>query len=118
MSDHDVRLEVEQDADVTIISIRTPRIPADLSDLFEERVAQTVDALEQPKVLLDFDGVEFISSAVLGKLIKLNGKMMDRGGQMKIATLTDRIAEVFKITNLDKLFSIHKTRDKAIKAFR
>jgi len=113
-----IELQVEQDADVTVISVRGPRVPADLGDSFEESVVQTIGQLENPKVLLDFEGVEFLSSAILGKLIKLNGAVMDRNGQLKISSLTGKIAEVFKITNLDRLFSIHKTRDRALRDFQ
>jgi anti-anti-sigma factor len=118
MSDKQVELNVEQDADVTIITLLTPRVPVDLSEAFEERVVQTVDELDEPKVLLDFADVSFISSAILGKLIKLNGRMRDRGGQFKISSLSPRITEVFRITGLDRLFDIHETRDEAVKAFQ
>ena len=117
MSEQDVQLSVEQDADVTIISVLTARVPVGLSEVFEERVVKTVSRLEQPKVLIDFQGVEFISSAILGKLIKLNGWVMDQEGQLKLSSLSERIREVFHITGLDKLFSIHPTRDEAVKAF-
>ena len=118
MSERNLELNVEQDADVTIISILSRRIPADLSDSFEERVVRTIARLEPPRVLLDFEGVQFLSSAILGKLIKLNGVVLDRDGQLKLCSLIDKIAEVFKITNLDRLFSIHDTRDKALRDFK
>ncbi len=117
MADNNVELKVEQDADITIVSVLTKRVPVDLSELFEEKVVQAVDRLERPKVLINFAGVTFLSSAVLGKLIKLNGRVMDRGGELGLCCLDPRIAEVFHITNLDKLFAIYKTRDDAIKAF-
>jgi anti-sigma B factor antagonist len=117
MGSNGVDLRVEQDADVTIISILASRVPVEMSDSFEERVVQAVERLEQPKVLIDFADVSFISSAVLGKLIKLNGRVQDRGGQFRISALGDRIAEVFHITGLDRLFQIYDTRDDAIRAF-
>ncbi|MFW6158942.1 MAG: STAS domain-containing protein [Planctomycetota bacterium] len=116
MAEH-VSLDISQDADVTIISVRSPRIPVEASDTFEEKVVQTVRRLDEPKVLLDFAGVQFLSSAVLGKLIKLNGAVNDRSGQLIISSLSDKIAEVFHVTNLDRLFRICDTKDKALKAF-
>ena len=117
MSQQTVQLRIEHDADVTVISVLSTRISVELSDSFEEQVVQAVDRLASPKVLIDFDGVLFISSAILGKLIKLNGRVLDRKGQFKLSSLSDRIAEVFKITGLDRLFSIYKTRDLAVRAF-
>jgi anti-sigma B factor antagonist len=114
----EVELKVTQDADVTIIEILTRRIPVDAGESFEQNVVRTVNGLADPKVLLDFRDVDFISSAILGKLIKLNGRVNDRAGQLKISGLSPRIAEVFRITGLDKLFDIYDDRDKAIKAFK
>ncbi len=113
----DVPLEISQDVDVTIISVLAPRIPIDASDIFEEKVVRTIRGLEIPKVLLDFEGVEFLSSSVLGKLIKLNGEVEDRGGQLIISSLSPKIAEVFKITKLDKIFQLCPTKEEALKIF-
>jgi len=118
MSEQAVELSVQHDADVTIISILTPRVPVDLSESFEESVMQQVGGPEPRKVLIDFENVEFISSAILGKLIKLNGEIEDRGGQLKLCSLTERIREVFKVTQLYRHFGLYKNRDKAIKAFK
>lgn len=118
MSEANVHLRVEQVADVTVISVLDRRVRVDLSESFEEEVVKAMERLERPKVLLEFAGVEFLSSAVLGKLIKLNGKVATREGQLKLCALHPRIAEVFKITSLDRLFDIHKTRDAALKAFK
>ena len=93
MPDSELDLVVEQEGDVTIIVIRSPRVVADMSDAFEERVVQTVEELENPKVLIDFEAVEFISSAMLGKLIKLNGRVgTDQGGQLRLSSLDAKIA--------------------------
>lgn len=113
-----VPISVENHNGITVVSILIPRVNVDMSDSFEGQVVETVSSLESPKVLLDFEGVDFISSAILGKLIKLNGVVVaQRGGQFKISSLTERLSEVFKITGLDKLFSIYETRSQALKAF-
>ena len=118
MPDSELDLVVEQEGDVTIIVIRSPRVVADMSDAFEERVVQTVEELENPKVLIDFEAVEFISSAMLGKLIKLNGRVgTDQGGQLRLSSLDAKIADVFKITGLEQLFNIHADRAGALAAF-
>ena len=119
MAEKLIELDIEQAGDITIIAIRSQRVPVDMSDSFEEQIMQNIGEPEAPKVVIDFDGVEFISSAILGKLIKLNGRVVtDRHGDLKLCSLDERIAEVFKITGLDTLFSIHKTRNEALAALR
>jgi len=119
MAGKPVELDIEQIGDIAIVAIRSQRVPVDMSDSFEEQVMRNIEGLEAPKVVIDFDGVEFISSAILGKLIKLSGRVVtDQRGHLKLCSLDERIAEVFKITGLEKLFSIHKTRSEAVAALR
>lgn len=114
-----VDLVVERDGDILIIQISSPRVVVDMGESFERQIIDAIEGIETPRVLVDFDGVEFISSAILGKLIKLSGRVVtDREGQLKLSSLADRIAEVFKITGLVKLFSIHKDRAAALAAFK
>jgi len=113
-----VALRIEQAGPVTVIAIVTPRIPIEARDFFEEQVLAAVARVSQPRVALDFSAVEFISSAILGKLIKLNGAITtDRGGQLVLCGLIPRIADVFKTTGLDRLFTIHKNREEAVRSF-
>ena len=119
MADASVDLVVERDGDVLIILIRSPRVAVDMGESFERQIAEAIEGIENPKVLVDFGGVEFISSAILGKLIKLSGRVVaDRQGQLELSSLADRIAEVFKITGLEKLFSIRKGRAEALAALK
>jgi len=119
MAEKPIELDIEHIGDITIVAIRSQRVPVDMSDSFEEQVMRNIGGLEAPKVVIDFDGVEFISSAILGKLIKLSGRVVtDRRGHLKLCSLDERIAEVFKITGLEKLFSIHETRNEAVAALR
>ena len=119
MAEKPVELDIEQIGDITVVAIRSQRVPVDMSDSFEEQVMRNIEGMEAPKVVVDFDGVKFISSAILGKLIKLNGRVVtDRQGHLELCSLDEKIAEVFKITGLEKLFSIHKARSEAVAALR
>lgn len=69
-------------------------------------------------ILLNFEGVEFMSSAALNKLISLNSKVKSVQGRLKLCNLRAEIKEVFTITRLDRVFDIRKTEMDAITAFR
>ena len=68
-------------------------------------------------VLLNFDGVEFMSSAALNKLILMDKKVKSVGGVLRLCNLKPEIMEVFTITRLNRVFDIRKTEDDALKAF-
>lgn len=78
-----------------------------------QQIVALVEAQQAPKLLLDFSGVQHLSSAALGVLITVNSKVKARGGKMALCQIAKPIFEVFRITKLDKLFQVHDTADAA-----
>jgi anti-sigma B factor antagonist len=68
--------------------------------------------------MIDFSNVEYLSSAVLGKLVAIHKKVQEGKGQLKLACIKPAIKEVFKITKLDKVFDIHDTHQGCMESFR
>ena len=52
-----------------------------------------------------------------GKLITMDKKVKAAGGKLRLCSIRSDIKEVFKITRLDKLFTIVDNRDKAVEGF-
>jgi anti-sigma B factor antagonist len=67
--------------------------------------------------LLNFTGVEFLSSAALNKLIILDKKVKSKEGKLVLSDLRQEIREVFAITRLDKLFTISDSQQEALQNF-
>jgi len=85
--------------------------------LLADELFEIVDRNLKCKLLLNFDTVEYLSSAVLGKLVALHKKIKTEKGQLKLCHIKPNILEVFKVTRLDKVLSIHDTQEKAMAAF-
>ena len=83
----------------------------------EDDLTSVVDCKDGVKLLISFKNVEHLSSAALGMLITLNKKVSEQGGMLKLSDISPQIYEVFKITQLNKLFSIHATAGEALSAF-
>lgn len=86
------------------------QIGAEFSDL-------TTQASGERKLLLNFGGVSFMSSAMLGQIMKLSKQAKADKVELKLSDIVPNIMEVFRITNLTKVLSIYKTEAEAIKAF-
>ncbi len=82
-----------------------------------DEIKQLVETEAKPKLLISFANVDHLSSAALGTLITINNQVRARGGQMRLADIDPQIYEVFVITRLNKLFTIHETSAEALKAF-
>ena len=70
------------------------------------------------KILLSFHRVTFMSSAMLGKLVRFSDTCRQQGAALKISSILPEILEVFKITKLHKMFDIREDETTALKAFQ
>ena len=70
------------------------------------------------KMLINMEDVQYLSSAVLGKLISLHKTLRMKKGLLKLCNIAPSIYEVFEITRLDKVFDIYDSEDEALTAFR
>lgn len=78
---------------------RVKRIGKDLMNLGEE-----VGKTKSKKMLLNFQGVQIVSSAMIGKLVLLNKKAKVAGVALRFCNVSPNVLEVFTITRLDKVF--------------
>lgn len=69
------------------------------------------------KMLLNFRGVSFMSSAMITKLVMLNKNCKAQGVNLKFCEVSPNVMEVFKITKLNKLFDIQEGEEKALASF-
>lgn len=111
------RIEVSQNDDVSRVRFVDHKLidPTQIQEMGEELNSLVSD--DNPKLLLSFPNVEFLSSGALNKLIIVNNKVKGQGGSLKLCDLRPEILEVFSITRLNKLFDIYDDEDSARAAF-
>ena len=104
--------------DILTIRILDERLvdPEQLKRLFDDLYALLGKSNEQ-QVILDFSGVKFMASAMLGKLVALQKKCQEYRAKLKLSSVTPEILEVFKITKLHKVFDIQPDEATARKSF-
>jgi anti-sigma B factor antagonist len=112
------RLSVSEVGDVAVVRFVDHKILDEsvIQELGQE-LFQLVEADNRKRLLLNFQQVEFLSSAALGKLITLDKKVKAHGGKMKLTNIRPEIYEVFAITKLNKLFDIRDDEADALAAF-
>jgi anti-sigma B factor antagonist len=112
------RIVVTNNGEVAIVRFIERKITDDttIQGLGEELLG-LVEHDGRRLLLLNFEGVEFLSSAMLNKLISVNSKAKALGGSVKICNLRTELRDVFKITRLDRMFDIRTTEVAALAAF-
>jgi anti-sigma B factor antagonist len=110
-------LESQQNNDVLVAKFTVQKI---LDDVLIAEIGQELLELAdqaEGKMLLDFQGVTFMSSAMIGKVVQLNKKCKANKAQLKMCNIGPSVMGVFEITRLDKIFKIYDSVDDAINAF-
>ena len=84
----------------------------------------TVDALEArlnpllaaavPRIVVDFSGVEYISSAGLRVLLVAAKRVKSAAGGLALCAMGDSVRQVFQLAGFIPLFTIRDTREAAV----
>lgn len=69
-----------------------------------------LDAVEG-QCVLDLSGLEYVSSAGLGVLLKTHKRLMGSGDGLKLIEVNHHICDVFGYSGFDKLFKIVPAAD-------
>ncbi len=112
-------LSIRDKDDIVIVSFNQVKIldPAAIRQIGDELKNLTLQAAAGRKLLLDFSRVEFMSSAMIGEIMRLHKQCKQDKVKLKLCCISPNILEVFQITGLTKLLEIHPDGVKAIEAF-
>jgi len=62
------------------------------------------------RLLLNFENVQFMSSAFLGLLVKVHKRVIEADGTLQLHNLDPKIHKIFEITKLTKVFDIVRSK--------
>lgn len=91
------------------------RLDGGASATFAERIGGLITS-PNPKLLIDFAGVDFVTSAGLRAVLLLVKKVKAAGGTFALCSVQDSVREVLDITGFTGMFNIHAARADAIAA--
>jgi len=83
-----------------------------------EELTAVVDKVPSNKLLLNFAEVKYMSSSVLGRLVHLNKRCKAEKIDLKLCNISPDILEVFRITQLIRVFQIYDDEAAALSAFQ
>ena len=108
-------ISVEYTGNATIIRFSNEKIleEQDIKAL-QESIMSVIEQSERINLILDFGNVRFLSSSVLGLLIRISKRIYERDGQLRLCSINPKIYEIFKITRLTKTFDIYTDIETAI----
>jgi len=106
------RLEVEDIGDVTVVKFLDRRIlDQDNVAAIGKQLFGLVEDLGRRKLLLNLANVEYLSSAALGKLIRLNKKLRAAGGRLVVCNIRAEVYDVLETTKMHHVFDMQRQDD-------
>jgi len=69
------------------------------------------------KVIFDLTGVTNIDSTGIGIIVMSAGNLKKAGGELRLTGATAHVEEVLKVTNVDRIVTLHPTTEVAAKGF-
>ncbi len=108
-------MKEEQIDDVLIIELPA-RLDAIGVSAIESKLAETVNK-HQGKVLIDMSNVTFVASLALRMILTNLKTVQPLGGDLRLCSLQPQIAEIFRKSRFDTLFTIYPDREAALQAY-
>lgn len=73
---------------------------------------------DDPRLVLDCDGLDYISSAGLGVLKKMVREFRGKGGDIRLARVSDKIDNVMKLLGFSKVIKVYGGLDEAVSSYK
>ena len=112
-------IELEDIEDVSVVKFRDEKVmdPSRIEQMGIELLALVSDDDDSSNVLINFENVNFFSSAAINKLIVLEKRLRASGGQIRLSNLRPEVRDLFSYTNLDSMFQIKDEQAEALDSF-
>lgn len=78
-------------------------------DASQAAAAQAFLDAVAPPCVIDMAGLEYISSAGLGVLLKTHKRLVAAGSGLRLVNVNPHVNDVFRYSGMDKLFSVAAT---------
>jgi anti-sigma B factor antagonist len=105
-------IEVVREGNVPVVVPTVKRLDASVAPAFKQAVVKVVEGGER-RILLDLSGVDFLDSSGLGAMVSIL-KALGTQGTLAVCGAKGAVLSLFKLTRMDKVFSLHADRAEAL----
>jgi anti-sigma B factor antagonist len=107
--------ETEKQGEVLIVRPLESRLDASDAESFKSGLLGWINEPNNA-IVLDFSYINFVDSSGLGAIVSVL-KQMGRNGRIVVCNLQPPVSALFKLTRMDKVFSIFDDVETAVAAF-
>lgn len=82
-----------------------------------QEMGELINDTDNDRMILNFQNVSFMSSAMIGKLVEFERKCRTAKVQLRLCNINENVEEVFNLMQLNKVFTIDIDEEAALKSF-
>ncbi|MCB1142145.1 MAG: STAS domain-containing protein [Leptospiraceae bacterium] len=109
-----LRHEIKKDILVVYLE---GRLDVSVANEVEEGLAELIDNGDHKKVVLNMDGIEYMSSSGFRACISTLRKLNAKEGALKMCNIKPAVKRIFDVIELTSLFDIYSSEEEAISSF-
>ena len=111
-----VQIEESRDGDLAVLSMGG-ELDYEASPQLRARLVGAIKSGGR-RLVLDLSQVTFIDSTAIGVLASTVARLDDAGGgSLAVVSTHEKVLQIFEITGLDSVISLHSSREEAVSAF-
>lgn len=104
------------DGDVLVITVTGELGPYTSSAFFDCLEGEIENG--HRRIIVDCSHLHYLSSVGIGSLVRAHTRMKKHGGDVKLAALQGPVADVLRVTHLDKILAMYPDVESAHRAFK
>jgi anti-sigma B factor antagonist len=107
MEDEQSKITTEYGIDFTFVTFEDEQIleEGQIKEL-QQSLEPVIEKNKDNQLVLNFANVTFMTSAMLGLLVRIHKRVSERGGALELRNLDTNLRKLFEITQLTKIFNI------------
>jgi anti-anti-sigma factor len=109
----DIKEEIKND--ILILKIQG-RLDAVSSPTAERKIFDYINN-GQHKLLLEFSGIDYLSSAGMRMLLSTTKKLKTLGGKLVVCSVTPNVMDVLKMSGFDHVLELARTEEDGLRKF-
>lgn len=111
-----MKIKIQDKKQITVVSLEGNIMQEDVA-IFRSRLDDLVQS-GKIKIILDMNGVNFLSSVFLAVIVETKNQLMEKQGDIKLASVNFLIRNLFDLTRLSDKFEIFNSVEEAILGFK
>jgi len=86
------------------------------ADAMRDELAAVIAGTDDPKLVLNMDGVAYVCSRIVATLLYVHKQIWDTGGSVKLSNVSDYVHETLRAAKLHRVMDIYTTEAEAVAA--